>query len=78
MTVLSAACGLLGLVSAGMVLLRARDAGLVVRVLLPFLLAAVLLRLSADPTWRDLLAAAVLVALHGVAVTVPGAARPGP
>ena len=64
----AALCGLLGLVSGGVVLLWARDLRLAVRVLLEFLLAAGLLRLSGDPGWRALLVAAAVVGLRRLVV----------
>ena len=64
--VLAQVCTLLALVSAGAVLLRTRDVRLAVGVLLQLLLAAGLLRLSADPTWRPVLVAAVVVVLRSV------------
>ena len=62
------ACTLLGLLSGGAALLRARDLRLAVRVVLQFLLAAGLLRLAADPTWRALLGAAVVIVLRRLLV----------
>ena len=59
-------CTLLGLVGGGVVLVAARDPRLAVCVLLEFLLAAGLLRLSDDPDWRALAVAAVVVALRRV------------
>lgn len=76
MTALAALCTVLGLVSAGAVLLRARDVRLAVGVLLQFLLAAGLLRLAADPTWRALLVTAVVAALRQVLLAGLGGARP--
>ena len=57
-------CTALGIVSAAAVLARSRDLRLGIGVLLEFLLAAGLLRLSADPTWAALLTAAVVVCLR--------------
>ncbi len=57
-------CTALGILSALAVLARSRDVRLSVGVLLEFLLAAGLLRLSADPTGQALLVAAVVVALR--------------
>ena len=54
----------LGVLSALAVLARTHDVRLGVGVLLEFLLAAGLLRLSADPTWAALLTAAVVVGLR--------------
>jgi hypothetical protein len=58
------ACTLLGLLSGALVLAASRDARLALRVLLEFLLAAGLLRLSDDPTWRQLAVAAAVVLLR--------------
>ena len=74
----TALCGLLGLVSAGAVLLRTLDVRLGVRVLLPFLLAAVVLQVAGEPTWRELLVAAAVVGLHGLAVLTTAGRRPTP
>ena len=60
------ACTLLGLVGAAAVLARTRDVRLGVRVLLEFLLAGGLLRLSDDPSPQALLTAAALVAVRRV------------
>jgi len=57
----AAVCAALGLVSAVAVLVRGRDLRLGACVLLDFLTAAGLLRLAADPGWRDVAAAAALV-----------------
>ena len=57
-------CTALGVASAVAVLARARDLRLAIGVLLEFLLAAGLLRLSADPTPRALLTAAVVVGIR--------------
>ena len=57
-------CTLLGLLSGVLVLAVSRDARLALRVLLEFLLAAGLLRLSDDPTWRQLAVAAAVVVLR--------------
>ena len=57
-------CTALGLVSALAVGLRSRDLRLAVGVLLEFLLAAGLLRLTDDPTPQALLTAAVVVLLR--------------
>jgi uncharacterized membrane protein len=61
------ACTVLGLLSAAATLLRAHDVRLSLRVLLDFLLAAGLLRLSADTTIRSLATAAVIVVVRKVA-----------
>jgi uncharacterized membrane protein len=55
---------LLGLLSAAAVLARTRAGLTAVRVLLEFLLAAGLLRLADDPGWRELAAAATVVAIR--------------
>ena len=60
----SAVCVVLGLLSATAVLLRRAGRLAAVGVLLEFLLAAGLLRLADDPTWRQLAAAAVVVGLR--------------
>ena len=65
---LAQVCTLLALVSAAAVLLRTRDVRLALGVLLQLLLAAGLLRLSGDPTWRTVLLAAVVVGLRQVLV----------
>ena len=57
-------CTALGLVAALAVLVATRDARLGVKVLLEFLLAAGLLRLSDDPSARTLAAAAALVGVR--------------
>ena len=57
-------CTALGLVSALGVLLAARAPRLALKVLLEFLLAAGLLRLADEPGWRQLLTAALTVALR--------------
>jgi hypothetical protein len=57
-------CTALGVVSAAVVLARSHDLRLTVAVLLEFLLAAGLLRLTADATPRALLTAAIIVALR--------------
>ena len=57
-------CTVLGLVAAGSVLARTRSLQQALPVLLEFLLAAGLLRLGSDPTWRALVTAAVIVALR--------------
>lgn len=75
--VLAQVCTLLALVSAGAVLLRTRDVRLALGVLLQLLLAAGLLRLSADPTWRTVLLAAVVVVLRQVVVVGLRGAVPG-
>lgn len=60
----SLVCVLLGLLSAAAVLGRMRDGRLALAVLLDFLLAAGLLRLGGDPSFRELLVAAVILALR--------------
>lgn len=55
---------LLGLLSAAAVLVRGRVVRPALSVLLEFLLAAGLLRLADDPTWRPLLVAAAVVAVR--------------
>ena len=57
-------CTALGIVSALAVLIRSGDVRLGVGVLLEFLLAAGLLRLGAEPTWRSLVTAGVIVVLR--------------
>ena len=57
-------CTVLGLLAAAAVVARAHDLRLGVTVLLEFLLAAGLLRLSDDPSWRELLVAAAVVAVR--------------
>ena len=74
-------CTVLGVVSAAAVLVRSHDLRLTVAVLLEFLLAAGLLRLTADMTPRALLAAAAIVVLRklvsfGLSVTPRGPVRP--
>jgi uncharacterized membrane protein len=63
------ACTVLGVVSAAAVLLRTHNAPLTLSVLLDFLLAAALLRLSAGPTTATLTTVAVLVLLRAVITT---------
>jgi hypothetical protein len=60
------ACTALGLVAASAVLLRGGDVRLTIGVLLDFLLAAGLLRLSGDPAPRTILTAAVIIAIRKV------------
>ena len=60
----AALCTVLGVLSAAAVLARSRDLRLGVRVLLEFLLAAGLLRLADDPGWRQLVTAALTVAVR--------------
>ncbi len=57
----------LGLLSAGAVLMRAREVQLPIGVLLDFLLAAGLLRLAAAPTPRALASAALIVVIRKLA-----------
>jgi hypothetical protein len=56
----------LGVVAASAVFLRGHDLRLTIGVLLDFLLAAGLLRLSGDPTWQTILTAAVIIAVRKV------------
>ena len=62
-------CAVLGLVSAGVVLARTRHLRQALPVLLEFLLAAGLLRLGHDTSWRALATAAAVVALRTLVVT---------
>jgi hypothetical protein len=62
-------CTLLGLVSAAAVLARTRSARQALPVLLEFLMAAGLLRLTHDATWRVLATAAVVVGLRRLVLT---------
>lgn len=62
-------CTLLGLGCAAVVLARTRSLAQALPVLLEFLLAAGLLRLTHDATWRALVTAAALVALRKIVVT---------
>jgi uncharacterized membrane protein len=64
-------CALLGLLAAGAVLVRSRDVRLSIGVLLEFLLAAGLLRLTDDPGWRALGAAAAVVAVRALVAAGP-------
>ena len=57
-------CTALGLLSAGIVLAALRDVRLGLKVLLEFLLAAGLLRLTDDPSWSQLAVAAIVVVLR--------------
>ncbi|WP_337059392.1 hypothetical protein [Kineococcus sp. G2] len=69
------------LVAAAAVLLRTRRPALALGVGLDLLLAAGLLRLSADQTWRQLATAAAVVALRhliGRGLRIGGAAWRGP
>ena len=68
-------CVVLGLVSAGAVLARTWQLRQALPVLLEFLLAAGLLRLAHDATWRALATAAAVVALRKLVVTY--GLRPG-
>ncbi|MDP9466868.1 MAG: hypothetical protein M3P31_06515 [Actinomycetota bacterium] len=61
-------CAVLGLVCGAAVLARTRSLGQALPVLLEFLLAAGLLRLSHDATWRVLATAAVIVGLRKLVV----------
>ena len=56
-------CTAMGVLASGLVLLGRRT-GLALRVLLDFLLAAGLLRLSARPDWPELGAAVVIIAVR--------------
>ena len=58
------ACTLLGVVCATAVLVRTRSVGQALPVLLEFLMAAGLLRLSHDSSWRAIVTAAVVVGLR--------------
>jgi uncharacterized membrane protein len=76
-------CTVLGLVSAAAVLLRARDVRLTIGVLLDFLLAAGLLRLSGDPTPRAIVTAALIILIRkvvsfGLVQHLRAGDRPGP
>jgi hypothetical protein len=59
-------CTALALVCGLAALARTRDAGVALHVVLELLLAAGLLRLTGDPSWRQIVVAAVLVALRRV------------
>ncbi len=61
-------CTVLGLASAAAVLARTRELRQALPVLLEFLLAAGLLRLTQDATWRRLATAAVVVAVRKLVV----------
>ncbi len=61
-------CTVLGLVSAAAVLARTRSLAQALPVLLEFLMAAGLLRLTHDATWRALATAAVIVVLRKLVV----------
>jgi hypothetical protein len=69
-------CTVLGLTCSVAVLACTRDARLALAVLLDLLLAAGLLRLGADPDWRALATAAVVVAVRRLVVGVGLRARP--
>ncbi len=62
-------CTMLGLVCAAAVLARTRRLAQALPVLLDFLMAAVLLRLTHDATWRALATAAVIVLLRKLVVS---------
>ncbi len=62
----AAGCTLLGLIAAACVLLRTRQVQLALGVLLDFLLAAGLLRLSHDTTPRALATAATIVLVRKI------------
>ncbi len=68
MIAIVSAAGLLvtaaGLLSATLVLARTRDLHVSIKVLLDFLLAAGLLRLTHEPTWRQITVAASIVAVR--------------
>ncbi len=57
-----------GVVTAALVFLRSRDVLLALKVLLDLLLAAGLLRLAAQPSWAQIAAAAVIVAIRKFAL----------
>ena len=57
-------CTALGLLAAAAVLLRARDGRLCLKVLLELLVAAGLLRLVDEPSWRQILTAASIIAIR--------------
>ena len=57
-------CAVLGLVCAAAVLARTRQPGQALPVLLEFLLAAGLLRLTSDATWGALATAAAIVGVR--------------
>ena len=61
-------CTVLGLVSAGVVLGRTRQLGQALPVLLELLMAAGLLRLTSDATWRALATAAAIVGVRTLVV----------
>ena len=61
-------CTALGVGCAALVLVRTRELGQAVPVLLEFLLAAGLLRLTSDATWRAIATAALVVALRKLVV----------
>ena len=61
-------CSVLALVCGAAVLARTRSLAQALPVLLELLMAAGLLRLSHDPSWRALATAAVLVALRKLVV----------
>lgn len=64
----AAVCTVSALVAAGAVLARTRSPAQALPVLLELLLAAGLLRLTADASWRALATAAIVVALRTVVV----------
>ncbi len=74
-------CTVLGLGCATAVLARTRELGQALPVLLEFLLAAGLLRLAHDATWRALATAAAIVGLRRLVVAYAlrpaRGARPG-
>jgi hypothetical protein len=61
-------CTVLALVSGAAVLARTRSLAQALPVLLELLLAAGLLRLAHDPSWRAIASAAVIVALRKLVV----------
>ena len=62
-------CTVLGLLAAAAVLARSRDGRLGVKVLLEFLVAAGLLRLADDPSWRQVVTAAAVIAVRRLLAT---------
>ena len=61
-------CTVLGLVCAGVVFARTRQLGQALPVLLELLMAAGLLRLTFDGTWRALATAAAVVVVRTIVV----------
>ncbi len=77
-------CTVLGLLCGTVVLLRTREVGQALPVLLEFLMAAGLLRLTHDVSWRALATAALIVGVRKLVVAYGlrparggGAHRPG-